>query len=40
MTMAREIMQKNASVQPGNKGAKPTVVPSAAKKDSKGCCGK
>ena len=28
MTMAR------------NKGAKPTVVPSAAKKDSKGCCGK
>ncbi|CBK20449.2 uncharacterized protein [Blastocystis hominis] len=40
MTMAREIMQKNASVQSGPKGAKPTVVPSAAKKESKGCCGK
>ena len=32
------ITNRNASVQPGNKGAKPTVVPSAAKKDKKGCC--
>lgn len=32
------LINRNASVQPGNKGAKPTVVPSAAKKDKKGCC--
>lgn len=36
----RIVMNRNASVQPGNKGAKPVVVPSAAKKESKGCCGK
>ena len=33
-------MRRNASVQSGPKGAKPTVVPSAAKKESNGCRGK